>query len=311
MDLSAQNTAGHRAATIGMFDGVHTGHRHLIGTLLRANTSVLPPVAVTFSDHPLLTLRPDKAPMLLTPPAEKERLLRELGTEPCIMTFDSKLASMAAMEFMSLLVDRFGIDRLVLGFNNRFGHDTSLGFDDYRLLGLRLGIEVISAGELPSSTTVSSSAIRERLLEGNVTEASSMLARPYSLSGTIEHGKRIGSTIGFPTANLHLSFPRQLVPASGVYAADVILPDGTRHIAAVNIGYRPTVDTSANPAKTIEAHLPGFKGDLYGKKMTVEFIRRIRGERKFDSLDSLRQQLAADISSLGDTDTLNTNNKLF
>lgn len=296
MNNEAKIDRPHRAATIGMFDGVHIGHRHLIDTLIRANTADLPPGAVTFTDHPLVTLRPEAAPALLTPPDEKANLLRSLGVHPCMMQFDRSIASMSAKQFMQLLKERYDIDRLVLGFNNRFGHDKNLSFTDYCRLGKELGIEVIQAAELPSPSTVSSSAIRQCLLDGEVARASEMLSRPYSLTGTVEHGQHLGSKIGFPTANLNPDSPRQLIPATGVYAAKAITDDGTIHTAAVNIGYRPTVDRSASPLKTIEAHLIDFTGDLYDRKLTLEFTIKIRDERRFDSIDDLRRQLDRDIS---------------
>ncbi len=284
----------HRAASIGMFDGVHIGHRHLIDTLKNVNDSKLPPIVVTFTDHPLMTLRPEIAPRLLTTADYKLQLLRALGVEPVIMAFDSSIANLSAEDFLRHLKDDHGIDRLVLGFNNRFGHDKSLRFEDYVTIGSRLGVKVFRADEYPESS-VSSSYIRKQLEDGEMGNATKLLMRPYLLNGTVVEGQRIGRTIGFPTANLSPLSPRQLIPATGVYAAEVSLEDNSRFKAAVNIGYRPTVDHSDAPVRSIEAHLIDFKGDIYGKTISIEFIRRIRGEQKFASLTELQQQLANDI----------------
>lgn len=285
-----------RAATIGMFDGVHRGHQFLIANLLQANTSPLPPIAVTFADHPLALLDSTKAPRLITTATEKSKLLTQLHTEPIILDFDRNLASTSAASFMAMLQQRFGINRLLLGFNNRFGHDRPVALADYQAIGMRLGIDVIEVPELHGEA-VSSSMVRQAIDQGNIKHANDMLERKFTLTGIVTHGQHIGHTIGFPTANIALPSPRLIIPATGVYACDVKLPDGSTHRAAVNIGYRPTVDHSKEPRLSIEAHIINFDGDLYGKEISIEFIDKIRDERRMPDIDTLQHQLKADVTA--------------
>lgn len=285
-----------RAATIGMFDGVHRGHRFLIENLRTLNTSTLPPLIFTFADHPLALLKPDSAPKLITSPEHKTTLLQTLSTEPVMLQFDQNIASTSARDFMAMLHRDYGVTQLLLGFNNRFGHDRGLQFHDYVNIGSELGIEITKAPELPAETAISSSVIRNLLTDGQIVEAQRMLGHTFSLTGRVTTGRRIGHTIGFPTANIDVDTTRLLIPSRGVYACDAILPNGTRRRAAVNIGYRPSVDHSSLPALTIEAHIIGFEGNLYDEIITIDFIDKIRDERQFPSLDDLMSQIKLDIS---------------
>lgn len=279
-----------------MFDGVHSGHRHLLAELASLGRRLgLRPLAVTFADHPLRIVRPTAAPPLLTDAPEKERLLRAEGVDVAVLNFDSALRRLSAREFMVMLRDRFGARALLLGFNNHFGHDRLTDIEEYRRIGRELGMTVERAGEWRHATEsrVSSSAVRGLLLDGDVERAAALLGRRYRLSGRVVHGKELGRRLGYPTANVEPGSESLLIPADGVYAAIVTLPDGTRRPGMLNIGHRPTVDSPDAPV-SIEVHIIGYDGDLYGRQVTIEFVRRLRGERRFDSLGELRDALAAD-----------------
>ncbi len=278
-----------RMAVIGMFDGVHTGHRYLLGELKRyASLSGLSPLAITFSNHPLELVAPEKAPRILTPTEEKIRLINEENVECMAITFDRQLRETPTADFLRMLHDRLGVEALLMGYNNRFGYNAPKDFEEYRLLGENCGVEIVPAKEYaPEGTGISSTRIRTLLTQGNVEEAARLLGRPYSLVGTVESGKQLGRSLGFPTANLRLADQRQLVPMAGVYATTAL-----GHPAMTNIGTRPTVDTAGTT--TIETHIIGCNKDLYGSRLTVDFRHRIRPERRFNSLEELAAQLRAD-----------------
>lgn len=282
-----------RAATVGMFDGVHRGHRHLLDTLRSINLSDRPPLAVTFPRHPLSLLAPEKAPKLITSADDKLTLLHNEGAEVAMLDFNHRLAAMTAAEFMTMLRDHYGVGRLLLGFSNRFGSDRNLTFDDYYAIGDRLGIEVTQAGPLHNGAGISSSAIRSEIAFGDIKAANEMLGRQFSITGKVVSGKKIGHTIGFPTANLSPADSNLIIPRNGVYVCDAILDNGEDVRAAVNIGLRPTIDPTSK-ALSIEAHLIGFSGDLYGSTISLRFLGRLRDERRFDSRHDLCRQLEAD-----------------
>lgn len=289
-----QDSSG-RAAIVGFFDGIHLGHRSLIdyvGSVAAGRG--LRPVAVTFTGCPLEHLRPGSEPKLLSAASERLDGLRDLlGADGVIaLEFNRSLASMTAREFMTMLRDRYGVRLLVAGFNNRFGSDRDKTFDDYVAIGREIGLEVIKAPEYEARSGVSSSAIRKALGEGRVDDAAQMLGHSYAIDGTVATGRRVGRTIGFPTANLQPTDGRKLVPGGGVYAAWAIVDNGERYPAMVNIGICPTVSDEGR--QTIEANLIGFEGDLYGRRLRLEFVVRLRGERRFDSLDDLKLRLEAD-----------------
>lgn len=284
-----------KAAVVGFFDGLHRGHRSLLDfARARAEARGLRPVAVTFRECPIEYLRPGSSPKLLASPSERLLALGEyLGQNSVIaLDFNRELATMTAREFMQMLYCKYGVELLVVGFNNRFGSDRDKTFTDYQAIGREIGMEVERAPELGEMKGVSSSAIRKAISEGRVDEAAEMLGRRYSITGDVQHGRQVGRTIGFPTANLRPADPRLLVPAPGVYSGTAYDAGGTRYPAMVNIGVCPTV--SSEGTQTIEAHLIGFEGDLYGKTLTLEFTGRMRGERRFDSLEELKTQLEAD-----------------
>lgn len=287
-----------KAATIGMFDGVHLGHRLIMDELKKiAGRNDCDTAVFTFRNHPLSIVKPEIAPLLLTPDDEKRSLLETCGIDNdniVISPFDNEMRNMTASEFLQNLRDNYSVATLIMGFNNRFGCDTSMTFNDYRELGETLGIRIIGAPELRhNGHEVNSTSIRNALLSGNVTLANEMLGRPYTVTGTVVQGNQLGRTIGFPTANLQPLSQSKLIPKPGVYAGIATLHYGENFPTMINIGTRPTVDDN-DTRISIEAHVIGLNSDLYGSVMTLSFIKFMRQECRFNSLDSLRRQLNID-----------------
>ncbi len=285
-----------RGAIVGMFDGVHMGHQSLAGELLSASLQRgLTPTAFTFDRHPLSVVAPGHEPRLLTPLPVKISLLRQAGaTDVNVLTFDDRLRRLTSAQFLHMLHAEYSVEMLLVGFNHRFGSDTGATFDHYAATGADEGIEVIHSAEfiMPSlDERISSSNIRAALVRGDIATANTMLGRPYGIAGTVAHGRGIGHTIGFPTANVEPETAFLLIPAAGVYVARCTT-GGRSYRAIVNIGRCPTVTDGTR--LTIEAHLLDFQGDLYNQNMNVEFLARLRDERKFPSLDALAAQLQAD-----------------
>lgn len=279
-----------RAAAVGTFDGVHRGHMAvLVEVRDQAAQHGLEPVALTFDRHPLSVIAPERTPPALATPGAKSDLLRRAGVTPVVVPFDESLRALTAAEWMRKMHDDYGVTHLVVGYDNTFGSDgVSLSLADYRRLGAEAGITVVGA---PYIEGVSSSAIRKALAAGDVEVAAAMLGRPYTLGGHVVTGNRLGRTIGFPTANLK-PLPGLAVPADGVYSATALLPDGTRRKAVVNIGVRPTVRRGED--RTVEAHILDWEGDIYGMQMSLAFAHRLRDEKKFNSIEALRRQIAED-----------------
>lgn len=300
--ITKQDTTSRRIAAVGMYDGVHAGHRFLIDYLgVEARSRGLVPAVVTFSRHPLTVVRPLEAPALLNTLEQRVSLLAAAGAQDVILlSFNDALRRMSAREFLSALKRKFAIDALVLGFNNRFGHDRPESLDQYKALGNEIGVEVIVAPEYRGpGAPVSSSAIRRHLLEGRPEEAARLLGSNYALRGKVVNGKRLGRTLGFPTANLELPSASLLIPATGVYAAYVITPDGERRKAVVNVGYRPTVSDGGEDRKqlSVEAHIIDFVGYIYDEEVTVEFVKYLRPEKAFSSTAKLASQITDDIAT--------------
>ncbi len=283
-------------ATIGFFDGVHRGHRFLLDELkTRAARAGLPSLVVSFADSPARVLSPNASVRLLTTPLEKMAHLRQIGIDYCLMLdFDEKLVERTAAQFLTLLRDHFGVRRLLLGYDHRFGSDGLRSLDDYRRVAAGLGVALEQAAPFAvDGRVVGSRIIRQLLTDGCVEQANALLGYAYTLTGRVEHGRAIGRTIGFPTANLAVS-PRKLLPKNGVYAIETAL-NGVTYKGLLNIGTRPTV---AGGEQTVEAHIVGFSGDVYGQNLTVALLRRLRDEQKFDSLEALEQQIAIDKNRL-------------
>ena len=283
-----------RAATVGTFDGVHTGHAVVLETLVReARKEGLEPVAITFDRHPLEVIAPERAPGFLIGSEEKQALLGEAGVSPIIMAFDDDMRRQTAREWIRRLHDELGVRLLVVGYDNTFGSDgLTMSVADYRALGAEAGVKVVEA---PVCQGVSSSAVRRAVAGGEIAHAVRMLGRPYRLEGKVTEGNRLGRELGFPTANI-VPAKGQVLPPEGVYAAEAELPDGSWRMAAVNIGRRPTVGDLKEPI--IEAHLLDFSGDLYGCLLKLGLLARIRGEIRFGSLEDLKARLAEDVAEV-------------
>lgn len=292
--MTHSTTSAPCCATIGFFDGVHRGHQFILSQLRTvAKEHAMASLVVTFRQHPRQVLQQDYIPKLLTPGDRKEQLLKATGVDYVVMLdFSLQMSSLSARQFMSFLHDRYNVRRLVIGYDNRFGHNREETFEDYRRYGTELGIVVEEAKAFADGdVTVSSSVIRRLLAGGNITAVNACLGRRYGFSGTVEHGFGEGRKLGFPTANLHLA-AEQLVPRNGVYAVMVSV-DGIEgeFMGMMNIGNRPTFGSFSD---TVEVNIIGLDADIYGRRVNVTFADRIRDGRKFDSVGQLQAQLALD-----------------
>lgn len=277
--------------TVGTFDGVHRGHAEVIKTVVdEANKLGMRPLAITFDRHPLSVVAPERAPRLITDCATRDRLLRALGTEVATIPFTEDVRKLTAAQWMRKMKEDFGAEVVVIGYDNTFGSDgLGLKLTDFERIGEECGLKVILA---PMLAGCSSSAVREAIKAGNVGVAADILGRPFEVAGTVAPGRRIGRTIGAPTANLRTA-PDALIPGNGVYAAWAHVDDDPKGIkAVVNVGTSPTVNSSGTV--TIEAHLLDFHRDIYGKRLRLKFMARIRDEKKFDRISQLRDQIADD-----------------
>lgn len=277
-----------RIATIGFFDGVHKGHQFLFEHLRQeAEERGLDPLIVTFKEHPRVMLQSDYLPRLLTTAEERLHLLQAYG-EVVMLPFGA-ICALTAAAFMQFLRDEYGVSVLLMGYDHRFGSDRLHRPQDYRRTGAESGVEVITLNEyVDGELHVSSTEIRAALENGNIVVANELLGRPYNLSGVVVHGKAFGRTIGFPTANIQPSDPQKIVPKAGVYMARMDTPTMDNSPAFVNI----------DPQGVIEAHIPSYKGDLYGRHMEIRFERFIREERHFEDADALRRQIKDDVDSI-------------
>lgn len=282
------------AATIGMFDGFHLGHRTLVESLKReAGKRGLATAVVTFRDHPQNVLHHAGQKWICTLD-DRIQCIADQGVDYLIlMDFTPELAALDSTAFMMLLRDRYHLRALVVGFNHRFGHNRSEGFDDYRANGARLGVEVVQAAEYAGEyAPVSSSIVRRYIAEGNVEAAMHRLYHPFCLSGTVVHGLKNGRKIGFPTANVGGYSPQVIMPANGVYVTLAQIDGGDWLPSMANIGTRPTVLTEG--AISVEVNIFNFDADIYDRRFAVRFIKRLRNEVHHASLDALKRQLAAD-----------------
>ena len=283
--------------TVGSFDGVHLGHRAVLGEIARRGREAgLRSVLVTFDPHPLEVVNPPAAPSLLTVGAERlEILAQQTLDEVRLLAFDRRIASLAPEEFVrEILLERCGMRALVIGHDHGFGRGRSGDVNTLRALGAEHGFEVdVVAPVDRGAQRVSSSLIRRAVTGGDLDTARALLGRPYSVSGTVQPGARRGRTIGVPTINLAPPSARKLLPPDGVYAVRVETPFG-RFGGMLNQGTRPTFGETT---RTLEAHLFGFDGDLYGRAVRLDWIRRIRDVRRFASAEELKAQLAHDRAS--------------
>jgi riboflavin kinase/FMN adenylyltransferase len=283
---------------IGNFDGVHRGHRAVIGAALtRAKALGRKSAALTFAPHPRLFLRPQDTLFQLSSERDRLRLLAATGLDGAIvMTFDAKLAATSAEDFIErILVGRFGIGGAAIGFDFHFGQNRTGSPDYLARVGRRLGFAVDIAPPLEDEgRPVSSGAVRAALIEGKVVEAAELLGAPWFISGTVIHGDKRGRELGFPTANIKLDGSCGL--KHGIYAVRVAI-SGKRHDGVASFGVRPMFDDGA---PLLEVFLFDFDGDLYGQAIEVAFIGWIRPEQKFSTIEALKRHMLADMAQARD-----------
>ena len=276
---------------------MHRGHLAMLAELRAAAVAKnLPLMVVTFATHPRRLFDKESAPFQLTPSCEKVKLLEAAGVDICVLLdFDHAMAAMTAARFMEeILVERLGVQLLAVGYDHHFGKPAAgEGLEQYIAFGKEQGIEVFGTQPfVVDGMAVSSSAVRRALSAGDVAQAALLLGRNYSLAGTVVHGAGIGRVLGFPTANISPADDEQMLPLDGVYETDVMI-DGNAFKGVMNIGVKPTVN---GKQRTNEVFIIDFEGDLYGKEIAVQFVRRLRGEQVFDNVNALRFQIEVDVA---------------
>ena len=281
-----------KIATIGFFDGVHRGHRFLFAQLNElAHERSLQPVIYTFRQHPRLVLT-GKCPPMLSTLAEREQWLKQYA-EVKMLDF-ADVQYFTAEAFMRWLHEQENVDTLLMGYDHRFGSDGLKDFHAHERIARKIGLHALRAHEcLVDALPVSSTRIRKLLHEGQIHQVNRLLGYDYSLTGVVVHGNGIGNQIGFPTANIQIDTTKQL-PVSGVYTAHTQI-DNRVYPAMVNIGNNPTV---GNAHISVEAHIVGYQGNLYGQTLSIAFREYLRPEQKFASLAELQQQIEKDVQSL-------------
>ncbi len=290
--------------TIGTFDGVHIGHQKIISRLQEISRQKKgETVILTFFPHPRMILHPeDKAIKLITTMQEKAERLEKLGIDHLIITpFTRDFSNLSPQEYISkILVDKIGTKQIVIGYDHRFGKDREGGLDHLQKFSSDFGFEVEEIPEQDiNDVAVSSSKIRNAILSGDVNTASAFLGYPFHLTGKVIKGDQIGRTLGFPTANLFVEETYKLIPADGIYAVNVqINPDSedTKPLHGMAyIGHRPTINGMTH---NIEVNIFDFDQNIYGSTIRINFLNYIRGDKKFDSLEALKVQLAKDEESV-------------
>jgi len=284
--------------TIGTFDGVHAGHRAILRILeQKANEIGGETALLTFNPHPRIVLHPHNHRLkLLNSQDEKIKLLGNTGLNHLIMArFDKELARLTPLEYVrGLLVEGIKPAEVVIGDDHRFGRNREGSFDDLKEMGVMFGFGVTALdAEKVSDVRVSSTKIRNAICEGEVCYAGTLLSDLFPMSGVVVKGKQIGRTLGFPTANLQLKDELKIVPAKGVYVVWAKIEDGDWMQGMLNIGNRPTMNATDD---TIELHIIGFEGDCYGKCIDVQFVDRLREERRFSGHAELKAALNDDKS---------------
>lgn len=276
------------AVTVGVFDGVHRGHQALISQLSTLH-SPLSPLVVTLTSHPSFVLGRRQSEYWLDDPEEHLRLLFNAGAKyVAVLPFTREVAGLSACQMARLLYGQLQMRSLLLGYDSRFGSKNNDDFERLPEMAAELGFE-LRRGEpfLVNGEPISSSRIRESLADGRVEETATLLGRLFSITGTVLHGRGVGHTLGFPTANIDLTETRKMLPAYGVYAVRI-----ADRIGMANLGPVPTFGVDK---PLLEVHLLDFHGDLYGQTVTVEFIHRLRDIVRFDSSEALQSQLQQDI----------------
>jgi riboflavin kinase/FMN adenylyltransferase len=281
-------------ATIGNFDGVHLGHQAVIGQLAeQADRYGVPSLAMIFEPQPMEFFAPDRAPARLTRLREKLQALRRYSVDRVLcVRFDRRFAGMEAEDFVKdILVQRLGVRYLVVGDDFRFGHNRVGNFAMLQAAGQEHGFQVVNMHTFTvDGERVSSTRVREALAAGDLAGAEILLGRPYRMCGRVAHGDKRGRSIGFPTANIHLH--RHNTPVRGVYAVEMFGIEGEPVAGVANVGTRPTVDGTRS---LLEVHLFDFDRDIYGEYINVNFLHKLRDEKRFDSFDALKDQIRNDV----------------
>jgi riboflavin kinase/FMN adenylyltransferase len=283
--------------TLGIFDGVHRGHMALLECLVsRAREENGESVVITFSPHPRLVLDQNKNNLsFLTTMEEKKALLEKVNVDHLIIIeFSTRFSNIPACDFIKdILVEKIGTKHLIIGYNHHFGRKGEGDFNTIKICSEELGFKLEQVqGYHSEEGAISSSSIRDALSKGNLDDANRWLGYSYSVSGTIIEGRKIGRTIGFPTANIKPDFQYKLIPGNGVYAVEVRL-DGQIFPGMMSVGSNPTVNDDIK-LKSIEVHILNFDKYIYGRKITVVFRKRLRDEKKFENLKQLTEQMSQD-----------------
>ena len=292
--ITAFNSSEKTIVTIGTFDGIHVGHQKILKNLIRtANNEGKKSVLLTFFPHPRMVLQKENKILLLNTIKEKSGLLEKMGLDYLIIhPFSREFSRLTALEFVrDILVNKLNTSRLIIGYDHHFGKNREGNIHqlkEYSLL-YDFKVEEIPAQDI-DDVSVSSTKIRTALKDGNLKTANNYLGYHYMLNGTVVSGKKLGGTIGFPTANIEIKEPYKLIPKTGVYIIRTYI-NTILYTGMMNIGFNPTV---LGKHQTIEAHLFDFNEDLYGKEITIEFIYFLREEHKFESVEELVIQLNID-----------------
>ena len=293
-DITTFTTQQPTVLTIGTFDGVHLGHQKIVERVVTtARQEGLLATVFTFFPHPRMVVQHDKGLKLIHTLEEKKQLLQQLGVDLLVVQpFNEAFAQLTAEEFVStILVQRLNVKKVIIGYDHRFGRNRTANIDDMRLFGKKYGfaVEEISVQEV-DEVSVSSTKIREALNKGDVTTAEHYLGTPYSLTGRVVHGLKLGRTLGYPTANIQVTEDYKLIPKDGEYAVYSHI-GGRKVYGMMSIGKNPTVE---GKGASIEVYFFDFNGDLYDQKLTIEFVQYLREEQKFATIDLLKKQLQDD-----------------
>lgn len=291
-------SASGAAITIGTFDGVHRAHARILQTLTeKARSLGVKSAVLTFSPHPRAFFAPQQGVRLLSDEREKAALIERMGVDALIVQpFSREFAALPAETFLrDLLAGKLRTRAVITGYDHSFGCEKHNAFRFLEAASGAYGIEAVLVPRMEiDGITVSSSAVRRALEGGDIRLAEKLLGRPYGFYGTVVQGKRLGRTIGYPTANIRVDSPDKLLPPDGVYAVRVTM-GGESFAGMMNIGMRPTIDDY--PGRSIEVNIFDFNRDIYGRTLTVEIITWVRSEIKFSSIDNLKQQLAKDAAA--------------
>ena len=293
-DITTFTTQQPTVLTIGTFDGVHLGHQKIIERVVTtARQEGLLATIFTFFPHPRMVVQHDKSLKLIHTLEEKKQLLQQLGIDLLVVPpFNEAFAQLTAEEFVStILVQHLNVKKVIIGYDHRFGRNRTANINDMRLFGEKYGfaVEEISVQEV-DEVSVSSTKIREALNKGDVISAEHYLGTPYSLTGTVVHGLKLGRTLGYPTANIQVTEDYKLIPNDGVYAVYSYI-DARKVYGMMSIGKNPTIE---GKGASIEVYFFDFNGDLYDRELTIYFVKYLREERKFSSVALLKKQLQDD-----------------